>query len=344
MVVSEDGNGRAAAPKAEAMPKRKLAEVRNAVVEMPEQREELAAGPADDGLYLIGRPTLKGFLRHIQRNAADPPSERELVDQWSAANRVACDLERSEAGLADDPPIIKMGPEYKPLLIELLRDPLIRHGFNTVPTDVALVDLDRMVVYQKHIDLTFVAQQESRLPADPTPDEIFRLCLPHDHPRPPVQWSRVRGDNKYVFVSPSNDLRFLGVMPLESDDIPEVPPPGNLVGVVGVAVGFGSNFLNAIYAEKRLILRNGSHRAYLLRKRGITRVPCIIQHVRSREELELVGSSELSRHPDLYLRNPRPPMLRDYFHPELHKTMRIRRRLTTVTVSFHAEENEIPVV
>jgi hypothetical protein len=37
-------------------------------------------------------------------------------------------------------------------------------------------------------------------------------------------------------------------------------------------------------------------------------------------------------------------MLRDYFHPELHKTMRIRRRLTTVTVSFNAEENEIPVV
>jgi hypothetical protein len=161
MVVSEDG--RAAAPEVEAMPKPKLAEVRKAVVEMPEQPNELAAGPADDGLYLIGRPTLKGFLRHVRKNAANPPSERELVDQWSAANGVACDLERSEAGLADDPPIINIGPgpEYTPLLIELLRYPLICHGFNTVPTEVALVDLDRMVVYQKHIDLTFVAQQES---------------------------------------------------------------------------------------------------------------------------------------------------------------------------------------
>jgi hypothetical protein len=272
-----------------------------------------------------------------------PPREADLIDEWNAANRVAVALERAQAGLADDATISPLGPEYRSLLGELLGDPLIRHGFNSVPTEVAFVDLESMVVYQKHIDLSHVRKLESDLPASLTPEQVFRMCLPSEHPQPPVRWSRVNRD-KFVFVSPSNDLRFLGVMPLDPGDIPDVPPPGNLVGVVGIAVGFGSNFLNAIYMDKRLILRNGSHRAYLLRKRGITRVPCIIQHVGSREELELVGPPEMQKYPELYLQNPRPPMLRDYFDPLLSKVMRLRRRHHVVTVDFEVDENEIPAL
>src|SRR5206468_1125898 len=110
---------------------------------------------------------------------------------------------------------------------------------------------------------------------------VFRTCLPTDMPQPRVKWMRVR-ENKFVFMSPSNDLRYLGEMPLEPDQIQDYPPPGNLVGIIGAGVGFGSNFMNAVYAENRLILNNGSHRAYVLRKLGITRVPCIVQHASSR--------------------------------------------------------------
>ena len=308
-----------------------------------EPRDDVARELTDKGLYLIGRPTLKQFLRHVRRHAVHPPADADLIDEWNAANRVLVARERDEAGLADDASIVQMGPEYTPLLSELLRDPMIRNGFNSVPTEVALVDLDRIIVYQRHIDLGHVARLERELPPGLSQEQIFRLCLPYDHPLPPVRWSRTPR-NKFVFVSPSNDLRFLGVMPLEPRDIPDAPPPGVLVGVVGIAVGFGTNFLNAVYAEGRLILRNGSHRAYLLRRRGITRVPCIIQHAGSREELALVGSSDLQRDPDLYLRSPRPPMLRDYFDPALHKVMTVQQRLHHVTVSFSLEESEIPVL
>src|SRR5439155_26670158 len=166
-------------------------------------------------------------------------------------------------------------------------DPLVRHGFNTGPTEAAIVELDRLVVYQHHIDLTFVAQLKSKLGPAPSEEQIFRTCLPYDHPQPPVKWSRVNRD-RFVFMSPSNDLRFLGTMPMQSSHIKDYPPPGNLVGVVGLAVGFGSNFMNALYAEKRLILDNGSHRAYAIREMGFTHVPCIVQHVSSRDEVDVV--------------------------------------------------------
>src|SRR5438477_1758326 len=291
----------------------------------------------DQNLYLIGRPTLKQFIRYVRGHAVNPPDDATLADEWQAPNDSVRALERDEAGCADNPPIItlEVTSKYQPLLIEFLKDPLVRNSFNTVPTEVAMVELDRLVVYQKHIDLAFVEQLKKKLGPTPSDEEIFRTCLPYDHPQPPVKWSRVH--DSFVFVSPSNDLRFLGTMPLKAEHIKDYPPPGNLVGVVGIAVGFGSNFLNAVFAENRIILNNGSHRAYALREMGFTHVPCIVQHVASREQLDVVACTDIREAPDFYLKHPRPSMLKDYFNPRLRKVMPVRRRLHQVTVQFEVD-------
>ena len=303
--------------------------------------DQTAQDTVDETLYLIGRPKLKRFLRFVRSHALNPPGDGSLTDEWQAANSVIRTLEKEEAGLADNPPIGKLGPEYEPLLIEFLKDPLVQNGFNTVPTEVAMVELDRLVVYQHHIDLTFVRQLKSKLGPAPSDEQIFRTCLPYDHPQPPVKWSRVHR-NSFVFMSPSNDLRFLGTMKMDSDNIQNYPPPGNLVGVVGLAVGFGSNFMNAIYAEKRLILNNGSHRAYALREMGFTHVPCIVQHVSSRDQLDVVAASQVEDNPDYFLKHPRPSMLIDYFNPRLRKVMPVHRQLRQVTVKFEIDEAYVP--
>ena len=53
---------------------------------------------ADQNLYLIGRPTLKKFLRYVQRHAVNPTAQGTLADQWQAAKEVVRSLEREEAG------------------------------------------------------------------------------------------------------------------------------------------------------------------------------------------------------------------------------------------------------
>jgi hypothetical protein len=297
---------------------------------------------ASENLYLIGRPTLKQFLRFVKYNAIHAPGSGDLVEEWQAANRVVCALEKEEAGLADNPSFEPVDPSNE-LLLEFLQVPLVRHSFNTVPTEVAYVDLDRMVVYQHHIDLTFVEQLKRKIGPSPSEEEIFRTCLPCAPSIPPVKWTRSHRDT-FVFMSPSDDMRFLGAMPLEADNIKDYPPPGNLAGVIGLAVGFGSNFLNAIYTEKRLILNNGSHRAYALRDLGIKRVPCIVQHVSSRDELSVLACTAVTDAPNFFLQDPRPMMLKDYFDPRLRKVMSVRRRLRQVTVKFDVDVTFAPLL
>ena len=297
---------------------------------------------ASENLYLIGRPTLKQFLRFVKDHAIHPPSSGDLVEEWEAANRVVRALEKEEAGLADNPSIEPVGPENE-LLLEFLKEPLVKASFNTVPTEVAYVELDRLVVYQHHIDLTFAQELKNRLGPSPGEADIFRVCLPCEPSLPPVKWARTHRDT-FVFMSPSDDMRFLGAMPLQAEHIKDYPPPGNLAGVVGLAVGFGSNFLNAIYAEKRLILNNGSHRAYALRDMGITHVPCIVQHISSRDELSVLACTAVTDAPNFYLQDARPMMLKDYFDPRLHKVMSVHRRLRQVTVKFDVDVTFTPAL
>ncbi|MBI3886337.1 MAG: hypothetical protein HY302_11500, partial [Opitutae bacterium] len=263
------------------------------------------AGRAAKNLYLTGRPKLKQFLRFVRSNAVAPADEGALTDEWNAACRRVRELETAEAGLADHPTIVPLDKSYEPLLVEFLKDPLVRGNFNTVPTDVALVELDRLVVYQKHLDLTFAETLRQRFGRSPGREDVFRACLPFDHPHPPVQWARLHRDS-FVFVSPSNDLRFLHTLSLQPGQVGTQLSSGSLVGAVGAAVGFSINFLMAVCAEGRVVLTNGSHRAYALRSLGVTHAPCVVQHVSSREELDVVASEEVREHPDQYLKQPRP--------------------------------------
>src|ERR1043166_5285772 len=66
-----------------------------------ERTDSINQEAVDENLYLIGRPTLKSFLRYVKNHAVDPPGEGRLSDEWLAAAEVAATLEKTEAGLAD---------------------------------------------------------------------------------------------------------------------------------------------------------------------------------------------------------------------------------------------------
>src|SRR2546430_13337614 len=97
----------------------------------------------------------------------------------------------------------------------------------------------------------------------------------------------------FVLVSPSNDLRFLDALFLDPSQVVGRPPVGAAAAIIGLVVGFGSNFLNAVHAENRLVLVNGTPPAYSLRSMGVTHAPCILPHVSPRDELQAAATPDL---------------------------------------------------
>jgi hypothetical protein len=211
-----------------------------------------------------------------------------------------------------------------------------------MPVSIGIVELDKLVVYQKAVNLGQIARIKERLGDAPSEEAIFGTCFPLDRALDPP-FGYQEGADGWTFVSPSNDFRYLGARLLPPAAVSGfMGSPGEPVAMMVLAVGYSVNALAAARIEGRLVLTNGSHRAYALRDLGITHVPCLIQDVSRREELELLGVQELIATPDAYLAAPRPPMLKDYFDPALRIVAPVPRKDRHVQVAFRPNALDLP--
>jgi hypothetical protein len=264
-----------------------------------------------------------------------------LAQHWREASVRVAEIETNEAGAANNPQLQEVPAEMQPFVSRVVADPAFQATFSNVPTVFALVELDTLVVFQKFINLGFVQALKSSLQAAPDAADIARVAFGLDRPQPGVT-IRQAGNGVFKFVSPSSDLRALEATLVEPTKVIDFKTSGRIESFVAMTVGFGTNFLNAFHIEGRLVLNNGSHRAYALRSLGVTHVPCIVQQVTSREELDLVAAGEIQQSPDRYLKVSRPSMLRDYFDPKLTRVFPVARKNRMVQVQVTANVADIP--
>jgi len=104
--------------------------------------------------------------------------------------------------------------------------------------------------------------------------------------------------------------------------------------MVGVCVGFGSNFLSAIRSGTRVLLQNGYHRAYALRQAGFTPAWCVIETVTRKDELRLTATGDVLENPAFYFAAKRPPILRDVFDPRIAEQLIAKRSDCLVEVEI----------
>jgi hypothetical protein len=203
-----------------------------------------------------------------------------------------------------------------------------------------MVELARLVVAQPHVNLTHTNRLRAQLRAAPSLEEIFRFCHPIDRPGPRIDVKRV-GGTRYSLMSESSDLRFREAVLLRSDQIADGERFGSSAVVIGLVVGFSSNFLTAIQSDNRLLLHNGHHRAFALLDHGITHAPCIIQTVTRRDELNLIAGSKVQESPAFYFKAARPPLLKDFLNPKIGKPHRIPCPRQMIDVNFEVRDHQI---
>jgi hypothetical protein len=290
-------------------------------------------------IWLLGQPPLRRYLGFVEEMAVggDVADRSALVDEWRKANDYYHELEESEAGIANQVECRDLDPALAALAEEIKGDARYRHTFDSVPTQFGMVELDRLVVFQTRVVRPFVDDLTSRLGPAPSPETLFRFCLPPVHPEAPVRIRRV-GSQRYVFSSESSDFRFHEPVLLGPEQVRDYHSFGPIAGIVGLVVGFGSNLLNVIRADDRLLLHNGYHRACALRALGITHAPCIIQTVTRRDELDIVAKREIADDPAFYFKAARPPLLKDFFDPKIRKVLRVHRRVKMIEVNFEVRD------
>jgi hypothetical protein len=289
--------------------------------------------PAERMLVLNGQPTVQDFVRNVKRSAIDGYNEDDvlLAREWNRARDHMRELEVTQRGFADAATVAPLPhsmneiAESEPLDAETVR------SVQLLPYRWGLVELDRMVIYQKGIDLSYAERVQASLPSRLTDEQVFRIAMGNSCDHPPVDVTTVDG-NTFVFTSPSLDLRILSATPFN----PTGKQPPNLFGhataALGVFVGYGSNLLQAVHLHDRLLLMNGTHRAYVLRSSGVTHVPCLIQYASTRDDLDVVASLEIKSGFDRYFMAKRPPVFKDYFDDHLRKIIPVRRRKRVLQV------------
>lgn len=295
----------------------------------------------DEYAYLFAHTRQRDFLSYMTEDTLPPADPVRLAAEWQTASARFKEMQQTEAGWADEPPVGNLPKAIEPLVRQVAADPIFKRSFSAVPGAVGMVELDRLVASQKSVNLTHVERLKEQLGPAPDLEAVFRTCLPFDHPTPPIRAGRV-ASNSFVFSSDSNDLRFLESVLVNPEQLSGHQFSGPLAGVFGVAVGYGSNFLNAITCDRRLVLNNGFHRAYTLRALGVTHVPCVVQRLSGRSELEQVGRAAIRRDADIFFDQARPPVMKDFFDPALCRKVMRPRKTRQVRVTFTVEELDVP--
>ena len=288
---------------------------------------------------LLGQPQLQDYLDFVREKSVggDRSDVRALVDEWRAANDHYFDLETSEAGIADEIEIRDLDASCAPLAERLFAEPRFAKAFEELPVRLALVELDKLVVSQLSVSLDFAEGLARELGPKPAPEALFRFCQSVDRVEAAVETRRL-DDGRWLFSSESTDFRAHEPSLLAPGEARDRAVSDPVMALVGVAIGYGSNFLHAVEADGRLILQNGYHRAYALRSLGLTHAVCAIQTVTRRDELRLAACETVAATPDFYCRAARPPLLKDYFDPRIAKVLTVRKVVRMIEVEVKLRE------
>lgn len=250
---------------------------------------------------------------------------------WRQARSSFEQIKTRESGIANNTTITPIGQNEK--LEALQNDPLFQRSFLNTPFTFGMVEIDTLVAPQREVYLNYVDEMEQRIPENPTLDDLIDICMPLN-PSPPDPKVTKTGNDSWIFSSPSPDFRFLGghlKEQLTQEDIQLTQVGGFPVRAITLFVGYGSSSVNVIHANNRLVLSNGFHRVYALRRRGITRIPVVIQEVTN---TATEFPQQMLGLPSQYLLNePRPILVKDFFTDGLTREFNRKKMITTVQVT-----------
>lgn len=306
----------------------------------PQRDARKAEAGATDMAWLLGQPHLADYLSFNETKVigGDTADMRALSAEWRAVNDLYYDLEQTEGGIADSIECRLLPKSLTRMAAELEASPWFKSSFDNLPYTIELVELDKLVMSQIQVE----NGHSPRIAASPgigsKPSDLFKYCLPVDPVLPPVDIQRL-SSTRYIFSSPSSDFRSHVPRLIDVAAISQFVSTGPAAAFFGVAIGFGCNFLSGIRSGSRVLLQNGYHRSYALRRAGFTHAWCVIEEVTRKDELKLTATGQVAADPEFYFAAKRPPILRDFFDKRICKQLLVRPMDCVVEVEINIQSS-----
>jgi len=292
-------------------------------------------------LYLysaLPRDGIQNLIREYCIKEEQQNIEQTLKD-WEKATQALRETEKKEQGLADNNVTFDITNSK---LDSIEKDVLFKNTFEKTPTEFRYVEIDNLVAYQRQVSLDYIATLEKKIPNSPTEEELIDICVSPTTDVPIPKPTRKTG-NSWIFTSPSPDFRFLGghlKEKITDDDIKYTHISAVPTHAITLFVGYGTSSINVIEANGRLILNNGFHRVYAFYKKGIKRIPVVVQKIGN---VDIDFPPHLNNVKQYLLGQKRPIVIKDFFDSNLVREFKQKKMIKTVRVDFAGDETTLEV-
>jgi hypothetical protein len=287
---------------------------------------------------MYGAVTQIKLNNFMEGNSIDTPErKRELKTSWARAAEVFQGVVAAEAGVPDTITTRPIAVGSESFLAELQENPGFLNSFSNYPLSFEEVEIDKLVASQRSVHIDWV----DHLCTSFRPDDLLNFCLHPGQDTTALNIGRT-AQNAFTASSENPQLRHLGVydQPYQAELMGAHHPGAQPVHAVVILLGYGNSTVNVYRVGRRLILNNGFHRLYALRKLGFTYVPAVIQQI-THPQLELPQViAELPR--EYLVETPRPALMRDFFDDRLTCEIHQRSFLKSLQVVFGVTENYVP--
>jgi hypothetical protein len=228
-----------------------------------------------------------------------------------------------------DPAVNDIESVHQNHLYQVSSTPIFQQSFQGLNWSFKTVEIDKIVCFQQWVDLDYVGELAKSLPATPDSSSVVKFCLPIGFP---VQ-AGMNIDAQSSAITISSKTPHLAVGGLGVNQA----APGTAPSVV-FTLGVNANYVQVVKYEGRHFIKNGYHRAYALRERGVSAVPCVYAEV---SDYAMTGANRPGFFSRETIMSARPPTIPDFFDNTVSADIKIQPTMNVIRIK--AEQYAVPI-
>ena len=228
-----------------------------------------------EGLSLFGFMEEQIALNYLATRCVLPDKSLATLHQLWEDAKTKLGLPIPNAGY---PEIQDIPKNYKSYLQGVVnKNPRYKDTVGNLSASFKLVEIDPLLSYQFHVELERIVNPFDTSTNTSSMGKLLEICLPQKVDEVPRGYEFHQDHSVLIKVSDVN-IDVLAKGPIGGN-------PDQKLNALGVLYGLKSPLVQVIRYNGRCFLRNGFHRAYILKQAGVSHIPCVLLEGNSAQDI-----------------------------------------------------------